>query len=141
MYRWALERAARWMETVRQTLYLPRVDGELLATTERIIREFDKLIDAIVETASFPTDREFQEATGGGQSASGPGKPVPTLTELLVLKTMQRDIHDRSRHLYQSFDIERATEQQLRELTMLGEDQREVRRLTELVTNQARQGP
>ena len=141
VYRWALARAARWMEAVRQTLYVPRVDGELLATTERIIRELDKLIDAIVETASFSTDQEFQEATGGGQSASGSGKPVPTLTELLVLKTMQRDIHDRSRQLYQSFDIERATEQQLRELTMLGEDQREVRRLTELVTNQARQGP
>ena len=140
VYRWALERAARWMETVRQTLYLPRVDGELLATTQRIIREFDKLIDAIVETGSFSMDQEFQEATGGGQSASGSGKPVPTLTELLVLKTMQRDIHERSRQLHQSFDIERATEQQLRELTMLGEDQREVRRLTELVTNQARQG-
>ena len=72
-----------------------------------------------------------------GGSASGP--PIPTVAELLVLKGMQVDINERTRSLDEAFDPQSATETQLRQLSVIGEDQAEVRRLTELVTSRAQQ--
>ena len=83
---------------------------------------------------------EFVETdTGGGQGQGElvTDRPVPTVAELLVLKALQTDINDRTQGLQQSFDIDEATEQQLRELRILGEDQAELRRLAERVTEQA----
>ena len=65
-------------------------------------------------------------------------KPVPTVTELLVLKAMQTDINQRTKRIGADVDPDTAEEQQLRELQMIGEDQAEVRRLAALVTRRAR---
>ena len=140
VYRWAMERVARWMDATKQSLYDRKVDSGTLATAERIVAELEKLIGAIVKTVEMPMDREFEESAAGdgGAAAASASKPVPTIAELLVLKAMQEDINARAERLDQSFSVERATEQQLRGLKALGEDQREVRRLAELVTNRAR---
>ena len=65
-------------------------------------------------------------------------KPVPTIAELLVLKAMQKEINGRTRRFAESRDMQDPGEAQLRELQMLGEDQAQVRQLTELVTQKAR---
>jgi hypothetical protein len=54
---------------------------------------------------------------------------------------MQVDINERTRVLGLQFDENAATETQLRQLTVIGEDQTEVRRLAELVTGRAQQPP
>ena len=141
VYEWALERVSPWMDQSRDALDARRIDEALLALQERIARELKKLIVAIVETQSLPMESEFAEAeqTGGeGEQASGETKPVPALAELLVLKTMQIDILERTQALGGSFDADNATEEQLQRLAELGEDQVEVRRLTERVTERAR---
>ena len=51
---------------------------------------------------------------------------------------MQIDINERTSELHNVLNVDDATEQQLRRLRMLGEDQAEVRRLTEMVTEQVR---
>ena len=81
---------------------------------------------------------EAEQTGGEGEQASGETKPVPALAELLVLKTMQIDILERTQALGGSFDADNATEEQLQRLAELGEDQVEVRRLTERVTERAR---
>ena len=63
---------------------------------------------------------------------------MPTVAELLVLKAMQNDINERTATLYARFDASHPTEKELLQLTLIGEDQSEVRRLVELVTTRAK---
>ena len=142
VYRWALERVGRWMDESRSALDERRVDDDLRATTERIEHELEKLIAAIIETESLPLDTEFAEAESGGRGGAGDAAssaaPVPTVAELLVLKAMQNDINERTATLYAKFDASNPMEKDLRQLTLIGEDQSEVRRLAELVTTRAK---
>jgi len=142
VYDWAMKRVARWMDDSRTRLDAREIDEELRTTTDRIARELEKLIAAVVETQSLPMSTEFAEAdmeNGGGDGGNASGPPIPTVAELLVLKGMQVDINERTRSLDEAFDPQSATETQLRRLTVIGEDQAEVRRLTELVTSRAQQ--
>ncbi|UCF34514.1 MAG: hypothetical protein JSV78_04270 [Phycisphaerales bacterium] len=142
VYEWALERVTGWMQTSRTWLTSRKIDEDLIALTERIVRELERLIDAIEETQAMPLTSEFvEQAGGGGGGGAGAiqGKPVPTIAELLVLKAMQADITERTRSLGETVELKEATEEQLRELKTLGEDQAQVRRLTEMVTQRARQ--
>ena len=137
---WALERIAGWMGTVRGWLDARKIDDDLSMTADRIVRELDKLILALKQTEELRTESEFAEGEGGG---AGDGrqlmkKPVPTVTELLVLKAMQTDINQRTKRIGADVDPDTAEERQLRELQMIGEDQAEVRRLAALVTRRAR---
>lgn len=141
VYDWALKRVTRWMDESSNRLDAREIDETLMTTTERIARELEKLIAAVVETQSLPMSTEFAEAEmgGSGEGQAASSAAVPTVAELLVLKAMQVDINERTRALGLQFDVDAATETQLRKLTVIGEDQAEVRRLTELVTGRARQ--
>ena len=140
VYRWALERVANWMDTSKERLGARSIDDDLVRLTTRIVHELETLIQAIVDTEALPLDTQFVESgDGGGEGGSLGGKPVPTVAELLVLKSMQVDINQRTQSLYGSIDIHRANEQQLQELTVVGEDQAEVGRLAELVTRRVRE--
>ena len=142
VYEWALQRVSRWMDDSRNQLDDRSVDDDLVATTDRIAKELEKLIGAIVATQSLPKNTEFVEAESGGGGGQGgqPGtiKPVPTVAELLVLRAMQLDINARTKAFDPPADPMDATESDLRHLTLIGDDQAEVRRLAELVTNRAR---
>ncbi|GEM_PF-1298719 len=140
VYRWAMERVTRWMDAAQKSLDARRIDRDLTATTDRIVRELDKLIRAIVETEALPTSTDFAESDAGGEGSADTkgGKSVPTVAELLVLRGMQTDVNDRTRG-QPGDDRKQPTEEGLQELKAIGEDQAEVRRLTELVTNHARQ--
>ncbi len=142
VYRWALERIGGWMDSSRAALDERLVNDELQETTSRIVRELEKLIGAIAKAESMPLDNEFTEAESGGGGGAGStastSAPVPTVSELLVLKTMQDDINERTAALYARFDAKNPRENDLRRLRTIGEDQEEVGRLTDLVTNRAR---
>jgi hypothetical protein len=142
VYEWAMQRIAQWMDEGRDRLDARAVDEELVATTGRIARELEKLLAAIVETRAMPSSAEFVEAEragGGGEGGrTGVVKPVPTVAELLVLKAMQIDINARTEELDLPADSPDVTEEHLRRLTVVGEDQAEVRRLAELVTARVR---
>jgi len=141
VFEWALRRVAGWMSSSRDWLSARKIDDELAVTTERVVRELEKLLQAIVDTERLPPETEFAEADGGGgEGQNATTKPVPTVTELLVLKAMQVDINQRTRTLHEAGNVDEADESQLRELTVMAEDQIEVRRLTEMVTAKAR-GP
>jgi hypothetical protein len=142
VYKWALERVSEWMSSSSEALDDRRIDDALIASTDRIASELQKLLNALLETQSLPTSTEFVEAEGGGgggASRGGSVKPIPTVAELLVLKAMQVDINDRTRTINDSFEVAEATEKQLRRLATIGEDQAEVRRLAELVTERSKQ--
>jgi len=137
-----LKRVTRWMDESSDRLDAREIDETLTITTNRIARELEKLIAAVVETQSLPMTTEFAEAEmdgGGSEGEAASTATVPTVAELLVLKAMQVDINERTRVLGLQFDVDTASETQLRQLTAIGEDQAEVRRLTELVTGRAQQ--
>jgi len=140
VYRWALERVAGWMDQSKSALDARKVDSELVAATDRIVRELDKLIGAITETEALPFITEFAESdSGDGAGQTATPDAIPTVAELLVLKKLQTDINERTRESAGTLVADEPTEEQLRQLKEVGDDQTEVRRLTDLVVNRARQ--
>ena len=135
VYEWALKRVERWMESIRGELEQRIVSAELSSVGGRIVRELEQLVQAINATRERPenpfAERDSGEVGEGGQAA-GNSTAVPPLAELFVLRAMQADIHDRTRKLHESVHVETASEAELKELAILGEDQRELRRLTEV---------
>jgi len=141
VFDWALSRVARWMETVGEWLTRRKIDDELVMNADRIVRELERLVDAIKSTESLMIDSEFADQVGGGtggRQQAAAQRPIPAVTELLVLRAMQAQINERTRGLAAKFDPQQATERQLRQLRELAEDQIEVQRLTEKVTERAR---
>ncbi len=144
VYRFAMERAAAAMDEVRTRLRRRRIDASLVALSKRIVEQVDILIQAAIETAGLPVQDEFVESVGGegGGGGSGPGaadrKPVPTITELIVLRFMQEDVNRRTVELDRSIDQIEPSEETLSELKVIGREQSEIRQLTELLTNKAR---
>jgi len=144
VFRFAMNRVASDMDEVRMSLQRREIDDALVERSADILAQLDLLIQAAIDTADLPMEEQFVEgARGGGgrQQRSMPGKPVPTLTELLVLKAIQVDINSRTKALDESVDLTRPAEAELRALKKLGRDQQEVLRLTNLLTKQARQHP
>lgn len=140
VYEWVLNRVAGWMIRVQEGLDSRRIEEDLVRTSERIVREIQKLITAIAETQRLPRKTEFveRESGQGGEGTPMKSKPVPPIAELLVLKTMQEDLNDRTRRHHETVDPQHPSERDLRDIQMLGEDQAEVRRLAELLTGRAR---
>jgi hypothetical protein len=140
VYRWALERVARWMGANHDSLEAREINDETIVAAARIVHELENLIAALVQTQSMPLDTEFTEAgeSGGGSGDDAPATTLPSLTELLILKTMQDDINTRTAALYTRFDAQNPTEHSLRELTVLGEDQTQVQKLAQMVSDRAR---
>jgi len=143
VYDWAIQRVVGWMETVESGLDQRRIDEHLLHTAGRIERELHTLISAILQTQALPMPTEFVEQdTGSGAGGGGAaGKSVPTLTELLVLRAMQEEVNRRTQELGKDFVPETALEATLRQLESVGEDQEQVRHLTELVVNRTENRP
>lgn len=140
VYEWALRRVMEWMTESRSRLSQRRIDDDLLRLAERIIHQLEQLIEAIVQTRNLPVDEAFVESADvrPGQGESLSSGPIPTVAELLVLKSMQTDINERTQRLHESGVLDEPSEEKLLELRALGEDQRGVRQLTEMVTTQAR---
>ncbi|MCO6438394.1 MAG: DUF4175 family protein [Phycisphaerae bacterium] len=143
VYHWAMERVSDWVGDCRQRLESRRLDDELLETSDRVLRELARLLAAIDQTQQMNTEEKFAEAEasgGGGQGgAAGSGKPIPTVAELLVLRAMQEDVNKRTRELEEKLTDREPTERLLRQVRALGEDQAQVRSLTERLTGKAGQ--
>ncbi len=141
VYDWVLRRVAGWMDTSRDWLISRKIDVELVENSTRISRELDQLIAAIKETQDAPIDTEFQEAESGGGSGQGKGKkqkPIPTMAELIVLKAIQININERTVSANNQVDWNDPTENDLRNLKIIAEDQTEVQTLTNKLTAKAR---
>jgi hypothetical protein len=142
VYRWAMERIGVWMDSSSAALDARRLNDDLVTNTARIVAELEKLVGALAETRKLPMGTEFAEAErqgGGGASQSGDTKPVPAIAELLVLRALQVDINERTKAFREGYDPVSATEEQLRALMTIGEDQAEVARLTKRVTEQSKE--
>lgn len=145
VFRFAMNRVADDMDQVRDSLQRREIDDALVKRSADILAQLDLLIQAAIDTADLPMEDQFVESEGGGggqgRNQEMGGKPVPTLTELLVLKAIQVDINHRTKAFDERVDLERPTESDLQSLQQLGRDQKEVLRLTDLLTKQARQHP
>lgn len=148
VYDWALQRVEKWMQITRSALDDRRIDDELVSTSVRVVRELEKLVSALDETRRMPGITEFAEAEsdsggggGGNEGEESSAVALPTVAELLVLKAMQSDINDRTARFAVDFDAAGASEAQLRQLAVLGDDQNDVKGLTERVVAKAKGGP
>lgn len=144
VFAWALQRVVGWMEEAQDRLTRRAIDGELERVSGRIVRELETLIAGLAGTQDAIKDPEFADDDGSGGGGDGAsqqraGKPVPTVTELLVLKAIQIEINERTVALAAELAGREPDEAALRRLRELGEDQAQVRDLTRRVTEAARE--
>lgn len=144
VFDWAMQRVAAWMDTSAEWLSRRKIDAGLIDLSQRTVAELERLVQAIEATEGLATDSPFvSDMEGGGEGQPGEmldQPPVPPVTELLVLKAMQLDLNQRTREFAQGYEPQEATEAQLRQLRELSEDQAQIRRLTERLTERARSG-
>ncbi|MCG3130151.1 MAG: hypothetical protein FLDDKLPJ_00899 [Phycisphaerae bacterium] len=144
VFAWALQRVVGWMEGAQDRLTRRAIDGELERVSGRIVRELETLIAGLAGTQDAIKDPEFADDDGRGGGGDGAsqqqaGKPVPTVTELLVLKAIQIEINERTVALAAELAGREPGEAELRRLRELGEDQAQVFDLTRRVTEAARE--
>jgi hypothetical protein len=139
VYKWSVQRIGGWMIECRDQLDAREINDALVAGVKRILREIERLIAALDETQTMPIDTEFEEIAEGddGMEPGESARAVPNLAELLVLRTMQADILTRTRLIQQSAAERPEDQQMLEDIKALGEDQTELRRLTEMVARKA----
>ncbi len=140
VYDWIMQRVVSGMSESQAALDQRRLTRQLLAQQDEIVAALQRLIEAIIQTESLPSADEFAEEGegGGGGQAGAKTKPVPTVAELIVLRTLQEDLNTRTAQAGRDFDADQATEAQLRLLQKLGEEQQRLRELTDAVTQKAR---
>jgi hypothetical protein len=141
VYDWIMQRVVTGMERARTALDNRRLDATLTSEQTEIVTGLARLIDAIAQTEALPPPDEFADSSagdGGGGQGGAPSKPIPTVAELIVLRTLQADLNARTAQLGADFNGETASEAQLNQLQSLGDEQRQVRDLTEAVTQKAR---
>ncbi|HEY3244357.1 MAG TPA: DUF4175 family protein [Phycisphaerae bacterium] len=141
VYDWIMQRVVTGMERARSALDNRRLDRALISEQADVLTSLTRLIDAIAQTEALPPSDDFAESSsgeGGEGQGPAPNKPVPTVAELIVLRTLQADINARTAQLGADFNADAASEDQLKQLQALGEEQHQVRELTETVTQKAR---
>ncbi len=141
VYAWVAARAEQAMQASAEQLGRGALQPELRAVQDQVIRYLDHLIVAVQQAEGMTAD-EFSggpsEGGGGGPTTAGPTKAVPTVAELLVLKTLQEELLTRSQTLNAGVQDQQPTETQLEQARALGEEQRQLRELTRMLTDMAR---
>lgn len=113
-----------------------------VAEQSAVLMHLDRLI-AVLEIRPEKRNDRFVDAeqSGGGGGAGEPTKsrPVPPLAELRVLKLMQVDLKDRTRALAEKLpEPLRRSEEQLREIERIGDEQRSIYELSSRMVESAK---
>ncbi|MCG3137921.1 MAG: hypothetical protein HJJLKODD_01776 [Phycisphaerae bacterium] len=141
VYLWIAGKIDTAMTTSREYLDATRFEPPLEVAQARIITQLNQLIEAIA-AAEQMVDEQFAEGPASGGSGAGQAdeqsQPVPTVAELLILKTIQQDINERTRQLQNLVAEQSADERQLTEMRQLAQEQGELLILTQQLTEKAR---
>jgi hypothetical protein len=143
VYSWVLDRVMQRMESARDALAGRRLDEKLVEDQRTVLRELSSLIDAIASIESLPPPDDFVDEAGGagGGGDAGEQPPVPPVAELLVIRSMQQTLNQRTQALHAQLADDEPTEALLGRARDLGQEQERLRALTERVTRGARGGP
>jgi len=138
VYNWVLDRVIGDAKRVK-TLFDERdVKGESVKLQKRMISRLDRLIDALALDEDEIQEEKFAGETGSGGGQGKPGQSgIPAMAELKVLKAMQLDINDRTAAVAEQVESAEPTEGQLEDIREIGDDQEQVRELTEHVIERA----
>jgi len=142
VYQWVLQDVLELSDRSSEALDRRRLDEALARDQRRIVEELDLLITALEQAVRLPGPDRYAEGGssggGGGPTQAGQQSPVPSVAELLVLKSMQLDLNARTARIGERFDADTASEEELRRVRQLGDRQQRIRKLTERVTQRAR---
>ena len=141
VYVWVLDRVVGKMIASTEALTTRRLDDTLVERQNEIVRELNRLIDAIASVEALPPPDQFVDGGGGGGGAATQNQPmVPPVAELIVIKDMQMSLNERTTALHTATAKSEPTEADLRRARAIGEEQKELRALTEQLTRRAREG-
>ena len=142
VYTWVLDRVGETMGQARAALAERRLDDVLVDNQQRIVSELSRLIDALASIEELPPPDEFVDGAGGGggDAIARNQPPVPPVAELIVIRTMQAALNEKTAQMHASLAGAEPTEEDLRRARTLGREQEQLRTLTERVTRKARTG-
>ena len=134
VYTFVLNRAVSRMGDALGRLSSRDLDSGLADAQSDAIADLDLLVDALDDMFRLPPPDAYERGGGGGGDADGAASPpVPALAELLVLKSMQQALNQRTRAVAEAFDPEQATEATLQRVRGLAARQQKIEELTRQV--------
>ncbi len=137
---WLLERIGTRMGEVQERLTQRKLDDETTEAIASIVTRLALAIESLDVRDVAPED-QFAEGAGeggGGAGQQGQMKPVPTVSELKLLKHLQTDLNARTVSLDAQVRGAEASEAQLRRMRSLGQEQAEIRELTTTMFGKAK---
>jgi hypothetical protein len=140
VYRFVLGRVLEGMSSSATAFGERRVDRLLRETQDRVIADLDVLLAALRDIFELKPPDEFADGGGGqpnGGNAVQKQQSVPALAELLVLKSMQLSLNQRTAAAAKDYNAETATEAQLSEVRALADEQQMIESLTRQVIKEA----
>ncbi len=142
VYTWVLDRVGETMGLARAALAERRLVDVLVDNQHRIVSELSQLIDALASIEELPPLDEFVDGAGGGGGGAVARNqpPVPPVAELIVIRTMQAALNEKTVQMHANLAGAEPTEADLRQARALGWEQEQLRTLTERVTRKARTG-
>ncbi|MCH7812857.1 MAG: hypothetical protein IID40_02430, partial [Planctomycetes bacterium] len=99
VYQWVLETVLELVDQSGEALRRRALDEDLAENQQRIVGELDVLIDALQQAAQPHQPDRYAEgsSSGGGQpTRAAQQSAIPSVAELLVLRTMQQQLNDRT---------------------------------------------
>ncbi len=132
VYEWVVRRVGKEMTKLAGRFDQRRADAETDRLARTILNRLDQLITGL--SLERPDQKKEDEPfAGGGQGGGKPTKqkPVPTVAELMVVKSLQEDLNQRTRRAELKREMRsEPTEEDLEAVRQLGQEQEEIRNLT-----------
>jgi hypothetical protein len=131
VYEWVFEKIVADMDAAAQRLARRAMQQQTADLLTSIAEALARAIDSL-DLADVQPEDQFAES---GSETSGAGKahgikPVPTVAEMKLLKRLQTDINTRTAELDRRVDHDHPSEEHLRAMIELAEQQEQVRNLT-----------
>jgi hypothetical protein len=123
--RWILDRITREMSAAASALQQRALNDSLVAGHRRILQDLDTVLDVLRQLASAVRRAGEPGSDGGGSgSQGGPSSGMPSAAELLLVLALQKQLNERTIAAADRLDSAQPSEQELRMVASLGQDQR-----------------
>jgi hypothetical protein len=123
---------------VRTDLTEGNVSESVTERQMRIARSIGRLIEALEEMTRPPDDFEDDDDGGaGGEGGAGEQPLIPPITELRLLRGIQEEVYEQTKHLDRRRDI--SDSERRERLRELGREQRDLREIGEEMLERLRQ--
>lgn len=137
VYDFVLDRAIATMDQAVELLSERTLSMPLAEVQAEALSDLDLLVRALDDMLHMPPPDAYERGGGGGGGSNQDLPQVPPMAELLVLKSMQTALNDKTRANSRDMDSDQPTEASLKNIRRLAAEQARIFALTREVVDRA----